>query len=147
MNISYWRNVDFATLEHIAPVKKPLTGWSDKLYQEAYLVNSIGNLTLLPEKENSSIGNSSWEKKRLFYKAVSAESKEQLNIAKAAAKKSGVDFGKKTIAALEKGNCLPIVKAISNTNDWTNDIIKQRTENIAKLCWFELSGWIELESE
>lgn len=145
IGISHWRNKDFATVEHIAPQNEAKKGdWEHDIYSEAYLIDSIGNLTLLPEKENSSVGNAKWDRKKLFYKAFAAETTSELDKAIENAKKQGLDFGKSTKEALRQGNSLPIVSSIADEESWSAELITNRTNNVSELSWYEFKDWLDL---
>ncbi|MCY3922250.1 MAG: DUF262 domain-containing protein [Chloroflexi bacterium] len=55
-----WVNQKYRSVEHIAPVSAPKDGWSRKIYENPTTKHLLGNLVLLPERENQSIGNASW---------------------------------------------------------------------------------------
>ena len=59
-----WVGQKYETLEHIAPASESSPGWDSSVYRQLDTRDKIGNLVLLPEKENDSIGNASWAKRR-----------------------------------------------------------------------------------
>ena len=96
-----WVGQKYATVEHIAPESNPGRGWGCKIYERLATRQRIGNMTLLPEKENQSIGNSSWARKRTFYAALAAQSKIERDSLMQAAEAQGYKFGKKTKTLLQ----------------------------------------------
>ncbi len=57
LDYQVWIGPKYATLEHIAPESVGSAGWNSNIYQTLNAQHRIGNLVLLPEKENDSIGN------------------------------------------------------------------------------------------
>ena len=146
MNLSTWGNADYSTIEHIAPQART-RGWSEDIYESPDLVNSLGNLTLLPEKLNSSIGGKPWEKKRLLYKAAAAPTQEEVDEWSDEARRSGLDFGKKTINMLRRGRCLPVLSSVAAAESWDAEVISARTRNIAALVWDQLAPWLDWRTD
>ena len=107
------------------------------------LLGTVGNLTLLPEKENSTVGNYGWDRKKIYYKAFSEEKLSNIDNYIAEAKELGVDFGKKTIQMIKSGACLPTISYIANVENWTAEVIQQRSKNIAELVWDEIITWLD----
>ena len=95
-----WVGPIYATLEHVAPDSKGSAGWDASIYHALNTHHKIGNLVLLPEKENDSIGNASWTKKKLFYRALMAETVEQRVEAMQLAASAGVQFGPKATSLI-----------------------------------------------
>lgn len=144
MNLHYWRSKDFESVEHIAP-QNTSAGWKKELYDEDInLIHYLGNLTLLPDKENSRIGDKPWEKKKVFFNAAAAETSEKVEEQIEEAKNKGMDFGRKTNNMLREMRCLPILSSVGKAEDWTVEIVKQRTINIAELLWQEVSDWLDI---
>lgn len=142
LNMSRWQSEHFKTIEHIAPEQPKSDGWEKNIYIDPNLKHTIGNLTLLPEKENSTVGNKGWKIKKLFYKAFSSETSDDLDLCIEEARKCGMDFGKKTTELLLSGMSLPLVSNISEVEVWNDKIIKQRTENLGELIWYEIAPWV-----
>ena len=141
LNLNRWRAEELSTIEHIAPQNKNI-GWSDDLYEDLSLINRIGNLTLLPERHNSSIGDKPWKTKRIFYRAAAAETSEDVEKQIQIARDQGLDFGNKTNKMLREGQVLPVLASVGETNEWNAEIVRERSENIAELLWEELSAWL-----
>jgi len=141
LNLDTWNSNVYYTIEHIAP-DRPTGGWDDKIYKEPYLKDSIGNLTILPKKENSSVANKPWKQKKHFYKAFLAKDKQELMSVVKAAKNEGINFSNRLIQLLDQGEQLPIFATIIQVEKWTPKVIKDRSENIASLTWDEISPWL-----
>ena len=141
LNLSTWENEDYSTIEHVAPQGR-MTGWDDSVYEDPNLVHCLGNLTLLPEKLNISIGSKPWAKKRLFYRAAAATTESELLKCFREAEDNGLTFGEKIKKALEGGRCIPVLSSVGEAESWDSEVIRERTENIAELVWEHLADWL-----
>lgn len=137
-----WVGQKYATVEHIAPDADPGHGWQRSIYARAATRQRIGNLLLLPEKENQSIGNSAWHRKKVFYAALAARSKSERDTLIEATKSQGYRFGKKTETLLRSQEHLSMLDHLVNVEQWTATLIEQRTENMLGLAWDEISPWL-----
>ena len=137
-----WVGQKYATVEHIAPVTDPSHGWERRIYTRAATRQLIGNLLLLPEKENQSIGNSGWQKKKTFYAALAEQSKSERVALIEATKSQGYRFGKKTQTLLQSQERLGMLDHLTNVEHWTAALIERRTKNILELAWDEISPWL-----
>lgn len=143
LNFKTWRSTHYATVEHIAPETVPKHGWDlAGLYKDNILRHSLGNLVLLPSKENSAIGSDSWEKKRKFYLALTetsaAEQAKRIEEAKAA----GISFAKTTEKLLQEGTRLSLLEPLRTVDEWNSDKVVARSKNIAALCWDHVWPWL-----
>ena len=102
----------------------------------------IGNIILLPQKENSSVGNASWTKKKLFYRALVAKTEPERHKQFEQAKKEGLTFKKQTIDLLNEQGRLDMLDPIANVTEWTESIIQKRTKNILELAWDVIAPWL-----
>ena len=137
-----WVGQKYATVEHIAPDADPGHGWEPRIYARAATRQRIGNLILLPEKENQGIGNSTWQRKKKFYAALAAQSKSERDALIKAAKSEGYRFGKKTETLLRSQDRLGMLDHLANVERWAATLIERRTENILGLAWDEISPWL-----
>ena len=142
LNFSKWQDSKYGTVEHVAPDSNPGSGWDQNIYKRSYTRHTIGNIILLPQKENSSVGNASWDKKQLFYRALAAETKSERKSQFEQAKKKGLTFKKRTENLLNQQVRLDMLDTIANVNQWTESIIKKRTKNILELAWEEIAPWL-----
>ena len=142
LDFKTWRGTDYATVEHVAPDTEKPGDWDPGIYKNAIIRQSLGNLCLLPAKENGAIGNGKWTRKRLFYRALTEPMKaeQQERIEEAAAQ--GMKFSGATQKLLEAGDWLPLLKPLRDVEDWTPDIIAGRGRNIAELTWDKLWPWL-----
>lgn len=142
LNYETWMNKCYATIEHVAPDSEPKSGWEQDLYKDNILRHSIGNLILLPSKENTSIGNESWVRKKRFYLALTEKSDEGQKRRIDEAKAAGINFPKKTIELLQKGERLSLLDPLRDVDEWNRDIVIRRGKNIAELCWDVIWPWL-----
>lgn len=143
-NFAKFNSDDVSTVEHIAP-QNPVAadGWDQSIYDNPVTVDTLGNLTLLPQVENSSIGNSSWIKKRLFYKMLAAETPASIDALMAQAKSAGVTISDSSEKILERSKYLPMLRSIGLVEgDWSSSLIAKRTECIGQLAWNKISPWL-----
>ena len=142
LNYSKWQDDKYATVEHVAPVSKS-SGWNEKIYKESDTLHTIGNIILLPQKENSSVGNAPWAKKKIFYRALVAKTEPERNSQFEQAKKDGLTFKKQTQDLLNKQGRLDMLDPIAEVSDWTESIIQKRTKNILELAWDVIAPWLD----
>lgn len=139
-----WRDVNSQTVEHIAP-QTMQNEWNQVFYDDPETINRLGNLTLLPLSENSSLKNGSWKRKFLFYKILSANTSDELDPLINKAKDEGVQISDSTAELLAKSKYLPMVKALAHIEqDWSIDIIDKRSIRIAELAWDRIAPWLGL---
>lgn len=144
LNFRRWRDDASQTVEHIAP-ETASDGWDEKLYEDSETIDRLGNLTLLPQSENSSLSNGSWEKKRLIYRILSAETADELDPLINQAKVQGLTISKSTTELLAESKHLPMVKAIASVSgSWTLDLVERRSHRIAELAWTRFAPWLGL---
>ena len=97
---------------------------------------------LLPERENQSIGNASWDKKKLFYRALVAKTEPEREQAIHLAQQQGLTFGNRTLKLIKNQNRLHMLDPIAEVEDWTVDLIEARTENVLSLAWDRIAPWL-----
>ncbi len=142
LKFNMWNDERYETVEHIAPVKlDKKDDWASNIYEQDNTIQTIGNLTLLPKRENSSMKNASWPKKRIFYKCLSAKTVEE--VTQLLSENPDIKLTKKTQKRIKDGNRLGILDPLTNVEEWTEDFIRKRTENILELVWDEISPWLD----
>ena len=141
LNFSKWQDDKYATVEHVAPVSNS-GGWNEDIYKESDTLHTIGNIILLPQKENSSVGNAPWAKKKIFYRALVAKTEPERNKQFEQAKKDGLTFKKQTENLLNKQGRLDMLDPIAEVPKWTESIIQKRTKNILELAWDTIAPWL-----
>ena len=142
LNIRKWQDDKYATVEHVAPESNSGNVWDPKIYSRSHTIHTIGNIILLPQKENSSVGNAPWAKKKIFYRVLVAKTDKERNDLFEQAKKEGLDFKKQTKDLLEEQGRLDMLDPIANVDKWTECIIQKRTKNILELAWDVIAPWL-----
>ena len=124
------------TIEHIAPQKEDAQNpWHDSLDDED-LIDSVGNLTILPKPANSSAGNKSWDTKKKLYKVLCQEN----NRKKKEMIEDGSIPGKEQIFL--ESEYLGFLKPLTQVKEWNSDFIEQRSRNILSNVWDEFYPWL-----
>ena len=143
LDLKTWNSSDYATVEHVAPDTERPGDWEAGIYKNAIVRQSLGNLCLLPAKENGAIGNANWTRKRLFYRALTEVSTaaQQVRMEEAAAQ--GMKFSGNTQKILSEGRRLPLLDPLRDVESWTPEIIAGRGRNIAELTWDHVWPWLE----
>ena len=142
LTLDTWKGELYETVEHIAPESEPGGGWDIEIYRNTILRHSLGNLVLLPKKENGAIGNDSWKRKKVFYGALTEDTtkRQQRRIEEAAA--LGMQFSEYTTQLLQKGERLALLQPLRDVEEWNRDVIKARGRNTAALTWDYLQPWL-----
>ncbi|MBA6414186.1 DUF262 domain-containing protein [Parahaliea sp. F7430] len=142
LKYSYWRSDSIASVEHVAPQQQPhLSGWHTSIYDDSYLVHSIGNLTLLPSGENSAVGNKPWKDKLAFYQIFSATTDQEFKDAVKKAKTDGVTLGEAEDRFRDMLN-LPFLTPLAAYENWDAETIRIRTKALLELAWEEIHAWL-----
>ena len=144
LNFRSWQDDKYATVEHVAPNSDSGSGWDEDIYRRPITRHTLGNIVLLPKKENSSVGNASWTKKKIFYSALIAKTEEERNEQFEKAKKEGLDFRRETKNLLKKQGRLHMLDPIANISIWNESFIQKRTKNTLELAWDRLAPWLDL---
>lgn len=143
LTIKQWDSPHFETIEHIAPQQpKPNSSWGNSdIYRSSNDVHKIGNLTILPIPNNSSLGNREWNVKKQLFGALSATTtQETVEILKILADE-GVFKGANQ--ELYCGVYLPHLNVISKyPTDWTIESIDTRGQEITSFAWNTLNSWL-----
>ena len=143
LDIRKWQDSRYATVEHVAPASDSNGGWDPEIYKRPLARHMIGNLVLLPEKENESVGNAPWAKKKIFYRVLVAKTDKERNDLFEQAKKEGLVFKKQTKDLLEEQGRLDMLDPIANVDEWTECTIRKRTENILQLACDVIAPWLD----
>ncbi|NRB62241.1 MAG: DUF262 domain-containing protein [Saprospiraceae bacterium] len=145
MSLEVWNSKRSFSIEHVAPqsINKAST-WDTAIYEDIHTVNTIGNLTLLPQKENSAVANSNWDQKKVYFNCFLQSDKTELYAAIECAKLKGFTIPKKTVKELINGDYLDFLTPIVLQPSWSKFDIDKRTHNICELLWSEVSDWLNL---
>ena len=141
LNFTKWQDDKYAAIEHVAPDSNS-GSWDEEIYRLPHTRHTIGNIILLPQKENSSVGNASWTKKKLFYRALVAATEDERDNQIEEAKNEGITFRKRTEELLKEQGRLDMLDPIAEVNQWTESIIQKRSKNILELAWDVIAPWL-----
>ena len=137
-----WIAEKYSTVEHIAPESRPPNGWDESIYLRPNTRQFLGNLILLPQEENSSVGNAGWQKKKLFYFALMESEKSKQKEYIKTAHGEGFPFSKKFKELLNSGERLHMLDPLYHVKSWDEEIIQARTKNTASLAWHTIAPWL-----
>jgi uncharacterized protein with ParB-like and HNH nuclease domain len=137
-----WQSEKYATVEHVAPESNPDTGWDKDIYDSQFTRQTLGNIVLLPQKENSSVGNAGWQKKKIFYDVLAARTENDRKELLKKAEVDGFTFSDNTKALLGKQERLHMLDPIVSIPEWTKKTIGDRTHNTLDLAWDAISPWL-----
>jgi hypothetical protein len=147
LNVEEWRKSDVANIEHIAPLNPEEDGWDKSLYDDVDTVHTLGNLSLLPATENKSIGNRSWETKRLMYKALAAESIDIAEQHLESLLEKGIELSESTRNILLEAQYLPHVRAIGEElGNWSAAVVNARCVMLFDIIWDRIAPWLGIET-
>jgi hypothetical protein len=136
-----WLNEESFTIEHIAPQAMAI-GWDQALYEDKDSVHQLGNLVLVPQRANSSLGARSWEEKRVLYRALGANTPEE---AKVILDESGLSFAETTEELAKISRHLPQLAAVGErTGEWDLAFMEARGKVLLGLAYDRLKGWLDL---
>lgn len=146
MTLEKWNGDDIKTIEHIAPQTND-GNWDATIYDvEKPLVHSLGNLTLLPQDINSSVGNKGWKEKYLYYLCISTKDQDVLNEIHERAKGIGVVLNPNTVELMKEctynSHITPVISAYDHDVEWNAALIQKRTERILDIAWDFFHGWL-----
>jgi len=142
LNFENWKNKIYKTVEHVAPVRPYPKEWEQEIYSPIERQHTIGNLVLLPQKENSSIKNARWEQKKIFYEALTAETESEVDKKLEKAEAEGFKFTNTTKKLLRSAQPLSMLSHLDKVEKWTEELIKARSKNILELAWNTISPWL-----
>ena len=150
LTLEKWLSEDLKTIEHVAPQTNE-SRWDDGLYDSPInTFQSIGNLTLLPQDLNSSVGNRPWAEKLLYYKCVSETDPDVLQSIETEAQKQNVDLKEDTINMLREcgfnQHILPI-STMDYSDKWDKALVERRTERMLGIIWDRISPWVIVEDD
>ena len=134
------------TIEHVAPQERS-DGWQELLYEKSDLLDYLGNLTLLPKSENSSLKNRPWYEKRQMYRALSLPTHNALETCLEEAQNLGIQLGDSTEALLRAGKYLQHLSAIWKVEEWNDEFIQKRSRRLAKIVWRNIASWLGFDEE
>ena len=132
---SVWQK-NSLTVEHIAPQNRlpDDTSFSEEVYMENR-VHRLGNLTLVPRKENSALSNKPWPQKQEYFQ-VFAEANLELRTNMIA----GLELQPETVDLLS-ATFVPFCADLAEpTSDrWTDKEIAIRGRCLSELIWYQFA--------
>jgi len=132
------------TVEHIAPQNPAEDNKYDENIYHPYLsTNTIGNLTLLPASENSSISNREWREKQLFYKALSATDEKSQQAILKKGKEDGIKFSDGTVSILNNSKYNTIIEGLGDIEEFNQEFLITRSKNIGGEIFKSLINWLD----
>jgi hypothetical protein len=142
LTLERWQEGDYFTVEHIAP-QSVTTGWAADIYEDPDTVHVLGNLTLLPDSENTVIANKPWAHKRMMYSLLSAETQAEFDKVAAELGKVGLTLSKTAEEVMKNAKYLGLCKSVAAYDkEWNKAIIEQRSERLAGLAWDRVHPWL-----
>lgn len=146
LTLEAWENPDLRTIEHVAPQVRS-DGWDEVVYTRPGALHCLGNLTLLPGGENSSISNAPWDTKRVLYRALSARTVEEAQRYLRESEELGVELGGTAQAVVERSRYLPLLESVARVDSqWNIDLVEKRSECLSSLAYDRLIGWVRPSS-
>lgn len=146
LNISKWLSTGLKTIEHIAPQTNKHGQWDEDLYDtNIKTFQSLGNLTLLPQDINSSVGNKGWKEKLLYYQTVAEKDPEKIKLIKEHASCMGVELNDSTVNILKESefnNHLASISSMTSDEVWNKRLVDKRTDVILDIIWARVSKWV-----
>lgn len=141
-----WNSETLRTIEHIAPQNPKEGDWDTDIYSDPEIIDTIGNLTLLPPVQNSQASNRSWYLKRILFQALSSATVEEAEIKLENAARQGIELGRGAEKVAREAHYLPLVAALARYDGhWSAGFIQERSERICSLAWDSLAPWLGLE--
>lgn len=129
-----WGHNNHKTVEHIVPQSEEETLTSD--------VHCLGNLTLLPARANSILGDRPWEERKAIYFALSAEDADESETARADLS-AFLDKPKDIKFLLKETRYLPMTRTLAFCEEFSDAEIQRRNRNLAELAWETLAkDWL-----
>ena len=147
LNMLTWEKWQDLTIEHVAPQDQEGDSWSRSFYESNELVHNLGNLTLLPQAENTSFGRRPWEEKKEMYCILSSTTTEGLEARLTEVENRGIRLNESTKELLRTGGYFPHLSAICNAEKWDEKFVQKRSRRLAKLIWANIAPWLGFDEE
>lgn len=147
LELAKWKSDDLNTLEHVAPQTND-GNWDSNLYGPAGMWDSIGNLILFPGKANSSLSNSPWKTKWLYYRYLAAQTQENRDEIVHMAKQQGITLSDDTLKLLKEAKYaghLDEVIAIGIDGQWDANLVEYRTKTILKIFYSRMKSILNVQ--
>ena len=137
------------TIEHVAPQEPDPeeNDWPEPLYKKPELLDCLGNLTLLPKAENSSVGRRAWRTKRVMYRFLASRTQEELDTRLIEARNHKIPLSSETEARLRNTRHFQHLTTIGNAEKWDEEFVIDRSERLAELVWENIAPWLGFDDE
>jgi hypothetical protein len=148
LTLGHWLSSDLKSIEHIAP-QTPTEGWDKRLYDlQSNLVDSLGNLVLMPIDLNSSLQNNTWPMKWTYYQYLALGNADLRAQFVEEMKQKGITLQKSTVQLLNHatyaGHMNPIV-AVGMDGKWDADLVQLRTQRMLEIFHDRMMQWLHVE--
>lgn len=140
-----WLSPHLKTIEHVAPQTQTVFWPSDLYDNQTKPYNLIGNLTLLPQDLNSSVGNKGFSTKLMYYRSVAESDADKLASIKQQASSNNIDLNDNTVNLLvssQYNQHLSSLASLAEDHTWNKDFVEQRSECILSIIWDKVYKWI-----
>lgn len=140
-----WDDPRFKTIEHVAPQSPPKENdWDREIYESDRLVDTLGNLVLLPDVENSSANNRNWQVKKRLYSLFLTRRQDSLESELRGAAEAGIEVSKNTREKLKQRQPLITLAFTSSLEDWDRRFIANRSRNLLKLAGERIGKYLDI---
>lgn len=140
-----WVSPHLKTIEHVAP-QTQTDFWPADLYDnQTKPYNLVGNLTLLPQDLNSSVGNKGFSTKLMYYRSVAETDVDRLASIKQQAANNNIDLNDSTVELLvssQYNQHLSSLASLLENHKWDKYFVEQRSERILNIVWDRVYRWI-----
>ena len=140
-----WLSPHLKTIEHIAP-QTQTDFWPNDLYDnQTKPYNLVGNLTLLPQDLNSSVGNKGFSTKLMYYRSVAEADTDKLASIKQQAATNNIDLNDSAVKLLvssQYNQHLSSLASLPVNHTWDKDFVEQRSMRILSIVWDRVYSWI-----
>jgi hypothetical protein len=148
LTLGHWLSSDLKSIEHIAP-QTSTEGWDKRLYDpQSNLVDSLGNLVLMPIDLNSSLHNNTWPMKWTYYRYLALGNPDLRAQFVEEMKQKGITLQKSTVQLLNHatyaGHMDPIV-AVGMDGTWGADLVERRTKRMLEIFHDRMMQWLHVE--
>ena len=143
INIDILVKDEYFSVEHVAPQSQSQE-WHPTITEEPGIVQTLGNLTLLPQDINSYLGNREWKQKKAIYALLACEDQEAFDAMTTDLNQNGFVLSQTAEEILRNASHLSLCKSISSFEaEWDVNFIKSRSVRIAELAWDTLWPWLQ----
>lgn len=150
LKAGHWNSDSFQSVEHIAPQKNPAVDPYEVQIYEQGMVDKIGNLTLLPQGDNTRLSNLHWPAKWLHYKHLALQDPDAAEELQAQAVARGLKLSDSDIERFRKArynNHIRPVAEVGIDGHWTAELVTRRSRRICEIAYDRLTRWFETDAD